>query len=235
MHSGPLTIKGGTPYWRFRLGVLPLFLFAVFFIRPHPIFSSESNGSKNLQEIAENGDCEAQVELGKRFFWGNGVEKNDEEARKWFLRAAQKDNAEAIAFLGLFSYQKNSPFGSFSEAFDLFSRAAEHGEPNGIFFLGLMNMRGRGVKRNYVQAYSWFKLFLDRVEKDSPNKRFALEWLAGITTKLSEHEIVEGNLNFFRMKERIPHFERKSFNPGSIVEPVREIPPASLSVPLKQR
>ena len=50
------------------------------------------------------GHPKAQYELGTRFFHGDGVEKSEKEAVKWWRRAAEQENAVAQYMLG-FCYE----------------------------------------------------------------------------------------------------------------------------------
>lgn len=53
---------------------------------------------------AEAGDAYAMYILGEMYRWGFGFEENDEEALKWFQRAADLGNIDAkIAFLTMTS------------------------------------------------------------------------------------------------------------------------------------
>ncbi|NMD20841.1 MAG: SEL1-like repeat protein, partial [Verrucomicrobia bacterium] len=46
---------------------------------------------------AEQGSAVAQFDLGKRYLTGDGLEKNLQEARKWFEAAAKQGHAGAAA------------------------------------------------------------------------------------------------------------------------------------------
>ncbi len=52
-----------------------------------------------LIEQANQGDAEAQYELGNAFYFGKGVEKSEEEAIKWYEMAATKGHINAIKAL----------------------------------------------------------------------------------------------------------------------------------------
>ncbi len=53
-----------------------------------------------LQKAAENGDIEAQKQLGTIHLNGNGVEPNPVEAARWFSMAAQREDPDALYNLG---------------------------------------------------------------------------------------------------------------------------------------
>ena len=52
------------------------------------------------RRMAERGDAFAQYNLGNCYFDGEGVEQDEEEAAKWFLKSAEQGNAMAQYRLG---------------------------------------------------------------------------------------------------------------------------------------
>ena len=54
---------------------------------------------ETLIELAEDGNDEAQYLIGLLYYRGDYVEKNIEEAIKWFKSAARKNNVEAANML----------------------------------------------------------------------------------------------------------------------------------------
>ena len=48
-----------------------------------------------LRRQAEQGDAEAQIDLGLRYANGEGVPQDDAEAVRWFRLAAEQENADA--------------------------------------------------------------------------------------------------------------------------------------------
>src|SRR5262249_26048183 len=59
---------------------------------------------KPIEEVkakAEAGDAEFQVELGRRYGKGEGVAKDQEEALKWYRKAAGQNFARAQYNLGI--------------------------------------------------------------------------------------------------------------------------------------
>ena len=61
---------------------------------------SESDMIHKIREAAERGDAEAAVKLGESYMKGEGVERNEEEAVKWFRLAAEQGDADAQNRLG---------------------------------------------------------------------------------------------------------------------------------------
>lgn len=54
-----------------------------------------------LKEYAENGNSDAQAELGIWYYLGfNGVKKNAAEAIKWLTKAQKQGNAYSVYWMG---------------------------------------------------------------------------------------------------------------------------------------
>jgi TPR repeat protein len=120
-------------------------------------------GERWMLRAAEQGDAEAQFWLGFGYEqnWFGTTDVN--EAVKWYQRAAQGGNPDAQVELGhRYEYGKGVEQ-SFNLAAEWYRRAAEHvpdlgGAGQGKNQLGLLYLEGRGVPRDYVQAYFWFSL-----------------------------------------------------------------------------
>lgn len=54
----------------------------------------------SLVQNAENGSVSSQIELAKIYLDGNGVDQSQSEAAKWFEKAAEKGNLEAMVACG---------------------------------------------------------------------------------------------------------------------------------------
>ena len=57
------------------------------------------------KELAEKGDAVAQTSIGFMYANGQGVERDEKEAVKWYSKAAEQDHTPAQFFLG-FMYVK---------------------------------------------------------------------------------------------------------------------------------
>ena len=55
---------------------------------------------KTIQDRAEAGDADAQLQLGHLYESGEGVPKDYAEAAKWYRKAAEQGIAEAQLYLG---------------------------------------------------------------------------------------------------------------------------------------
>lgn len=81
-----------------------------------------------LQQAAEQGDAEAQQQLGERYFWGHDVEQDYTQAVEWFRQAAEQGNLLAQFNLGKCYETGQGVNHDCDAAFDLYVQAAAQGQ-----------------------------------------------------------------------------------------------------------
>ena len=81
-------------------------------------------------------DAESQYNLGVLYLEGRGVERNAEQARSWFLRAAQKNHPEAQYNLGHMSLSGMAVEKDMDAALEWWRRSAEGGYAQAQFNYG---------------------------------------------------------------------------------------------------
>ena len=111
-----------------------------------------------LQKLAQQGDARAQNELGVRFYFGTGVDKNPVTAVKWFTAAAKGGVAKAQYNLGILCEKGEGVLEDDAEAVKWFTKAAVQGFPLAQADLGAMYLIGKGVKQDFLRAYAWMNL-----------------------------------------------------------------------------
>ena len=97
-----------------------------------------------LRQQAEQGDADAQVELGVMYSSGQGVPEDAPEAVRWFRAAAEQGNAIAQANLGLMYASGRGVTEDVSEAAFWLRLAAEQGDADSQVKLGIIYATGRG-------------------------------------------------------------------------------------------
>ena len=120
--------------------------------------------------LAEQGDAEAQFNLGVMHSRGQGVPEDHTEAVKWFRNAGNRGHAAAQFNLGVIYANGEGVPQDDSEAEKWFRRAAEKGFAEAQFNVGLMYEAGLGAPQDYVRAHVWLSLaaalgFADAVTK----------------------------------------------------------------------
>jgi|GEM_PF-427138 len=94
--------------------------------------------SQERLDLANKGNAKAQFEVGKCYQYGYGVQKNIDEAKKWYLKAAEQGNAEAQCALGEF------PLSNFREFFSKHSVIWDSFNPQ--------------KEKDYIEALKWLRM-----------------------------------------------------------------------------
>ena len=114
--------------------------------------------AKWFTKAAEQGDADAQYNLGIMYDNGRGVPKDDKEAVKWYRKSAEQGYADAQYNLGVaYSYGRGVTEDD-KEGVKWFRKAAAQGDAQAQYNLGVMYSKGDGVPESYVQTYAWFNI-----------------------------------------------------------------------------
>jgi hypothetical protein len=135
-----------------------------------------------LMPLAETGDQDAQLFIGSMYNFGQGVEKNENEAFKWFKLAAEQGLAEGQLELSkIYNSKKN-----YKEAFKWGLLAAKQNESEAQAFIGNMYLGGLGIIKNEKEAFKWIELSTENQKEKGKLDAFYLLGLLyeeGIGTK----------------------------------------------------
>ena len=133
--------------------------------------------------LAEEGDHLAQFFLG--YFYKNGlsVEKNLDQAIKWYELSAKKGNPYAQNNLALM-YEKGIGFSINQEkALQLYKLSAEQGYSLAQYNLGVMYLNGKGVDKDLINGYMWFSLSSLNGDNDGE------KWKKFVENEMTENQI----------------------------------------------
>ena len=119
--------------------------------------SAGEGAAKALRERAEQGDADAQYELGITF-----LGKDNTEAVRWFRKAADQGNASAQFNLGSMARRGEGVSQDYTEAIRWFRKAADQGNASAQFNVGSMARRGEGVSQDYTEAIRWYRKAADQ-------------------------------------------------------------------------
>ena len=106
---------------------------------------------------AEQGDAEAQFDLGFCYDDGRGVEKDYGEAVKWYRKAAEQGHAPAQFNLGYCYANGQGVRKDKEEAVKWYRKAAEQNYTPAQSNLGCCYDSGQGVATDYVEAVKWYR------------------------------------------------------------------------------
>ena len=94
------------------------------------ISCTQQENINNLIKKAEQGDVEAQFNLGYYYHSGEGVEQSEKKALYWWQKAAEQGHAEAQFNLGVVHEKGYGVEQSYEKAIHWYTKAAEQGNTN---------------------------------------------------------------------------------------------------------
>jgi TPR repeat protein len=120
---------------------------------------SESLTSKPVYwytKSAEQGDSDAQFNLGLCYYNGEGVPKDKKMAVYWFSKSAEQGYSEAQYNLGVCYYNGEGIPKDMKKAVYWFSKSAEQGYSEAQYNLGVRYYNGEGVPKDMKKAVYWY-------------------------------------------------------------------------------
>ena len=115
-----------------------------------------------LRMAADKGVAEAQRDLGKCYYNGQGVPQDYAEAIKWYRMAADQGDVIARCCLGYCYDRGQGVPQDHAEAIKWFRTAADQGDATAQRNLGLCYYDGKGVAANFVEAAKWHRKAADQ-------------------------------------------------------------------------
>lgn len=119
---------------------------------------SNARALRHYFAAAQQGNTDAQIELGKKYEEGKGVAMGHTEAIIWYTKAASLGSAKAkLRLADIHLEGKIVPANDF-EAVRLFVDAADAGLSSAMIKLGDLTLAGRGgLEKNKHEAFRWFE------------------------------------------------------------------------------
>lgn len=120
------------------------------------------------------GNSQAQYELGKLFYTGQGVDKDYFNAREWWIESALQGNLDAQQKLGYLYSEGLGVERDFEKAKLWYSKAAKQGHAEAQTLLGSLYHEGNRIPTDYSEAFKWYKL---AAEQGHPHAQYTLATL----------------------------------------------------------
>lgn len=112
---------------------------------PYPHYESQEELEKAISEVKDD-DTDIMYKIANTFLW----KENFEEAVEWYLRAADKGNADAMCMLANSYRDGDGVEKDMEQALQLYKKAiAIDGNIDSLLGLGICYMKGDGVSQNY--------------------------------------------------------------------------------------
>lgn len=142
---------------QFPVVALILFGFAI----PSPAAVRSQSPLLEFSRKAYAGDAQSQYVIGV----DQQSRGNLDDARTWFIRAAEQGHARAQFCLAELYATAQGVKQNYSEAAKWYRRAADQGDDDAQCALGNLYEFGMGVDRNFTEAAAWFR---KSAEKGNP-------------------------------------------------------------------
>lgn len=121
----------------------------------------EEEAKANLKK-AEAGNVTAMVKVAETYLSNDyGLKQDYKEALRWFQKAADKGNAEAMGSIAAM-YSRGDIEKDNEEAFMWALKAAEKGDLDSQYLVGLNYYKGQGTEENLSKAIQWLSKAMDR-------------------------------------------------------------------------
>ena len=124
--------------------------------------ASAENVRLNRQS-AEQGDANAQLQLGRAYVSGSGVPQDTAEGIRWIRLAADQGHVGAQYALASAYSLGQGVLKDESEAARWYRRAAEQGSTGAQFLLAEMYVDGRGVIKDVLEAERWYRTLVENL------------------------------------------------------------------------
>ena len=108
--------------------------------------------------LAEQGDANAQYNLGVMYDRGQGVPQDYKTVVKWFKLAAEQGHVNALHNLGVMYDRGQGVPQDYKTALKWYILAAEQGAGRSQYNVGVMYNTGRGTPQDIVYAHMWFNI-----------------------------------------------------------------------------
>ena len=134
----------------------------------NPIPTVQASDDINyIIQKANDGDNESQYRLGTCYEKGELIEKDMNEAIKWYRLAAEQRNPDALFQLGECYHNGNGVEQNDKEACSWYLEAALEGQIKAQCALGNCFFYGEGVIENLNNAYIWYQKSAERGNPDA--------------------------------------------------------------------
>lgn len=108
-------------------------------------------------ELAEQGNAQANYQLGMMESFGLGAPSNPAEAFRHYKLAAEAGHVEAQFNVAAFFAQGRGVEQNYVEALRWYQKAAEGGDADALFRVGVMYANGEGVPVDFTEARRWWE------------------------------------------------------------------------------
>lgn len=111
---------------------------------------------KKQSALAEQGNADAQYDVGEMFEKGSGVAIDAKKAFVWFEKSAAQGHVKAQFRVAFMYYKGLGVDANVNKAYQLMEKPANDGNVRAQYYLGQMLVNGDGVKADHDEAFTWY-------------------------------------------------------------------------------
>lgn len=111
------------------IAVLCLIAAGIWYFSRRAQSGDDVHYADSIRKAAQSGDVIAQFKLAAMYYEGKGLQRNNEEAAKWYRKAAEQDHVEAQFLLGIMYERGDGVQRNDDLAYKWISLAAQQGHP----------------------------------------------------------------------------------------------------------
>jgi len=130
-----------------------------------------STALRYMRPLAEQGNADAQHNLGVMYGDGDGVPQDDKTTLKWWTLAAEQGRAKSQFNLGWLYERGDGVPQDYKTAVKWYTLAAEQGDADAQLNLGGMYGKGRGVLQDNIYAHMWVHIAASSGDTDASSYR----------------------------------------------------------------
>ncbi|CAB5350633.1 unnamed protein product [Rhizophagus irregularis] len=119
------------------------------------IIKQVNNTFEDYLKSAENGNTQAQNNLGNCYQYGIGTDKDEKQAFAWYLKAAQSGYTQAQYDLAICYKNGLGTEKDEKQAFEWYLKAAENGDARAQNDLAICYQNGIGTDKDVSKAFEW--------------------------------------------------------------------------------
>jgi len=136
--------------------------------------STTSSPSDPVLRRAQEGDADAQVAMGLRYYLGKDAQVDHVKAVEWWRKAAEQGNTNGQYLVGRMYASGEGVAKDEVKAAEWFRKAADRGHAHAQNDLGDLYYFGRGVSKDYGTAAVWFGKAAAHEHSDA---QYSLGWM----------------------------------------------------------
>ena len=126
--------------------------------------------TKWFKLAADQGNAEAQNNLGECYYYRLGVKQDIDEAIKWYKLSAEQNYAKAQNNLGFCYHSGYGGSTDYYKAFEFYDLAANQGLAIAQYNLGFCYEYGVGTKKDKEKASEWYKKSAEQGDTNAQKK-----------------------------------------------------------------